>query len=403
MTPLVDSVPALATGGERVRVAHVVTHPIPYFIPLYRELSARPEIDLTVIYLSTWTAAPYFDRGFGRSIDWSTSLLDGYTWKETSPQHGPGRGVRLDVVREVLSGRYDAIWIHGYNHAHTWLTAALATVRKIPVLIREEAVLERERSLHRRVVKELPLRLMFRVTSGLFIGTRNRAFFERYGMPAARLHHAPYCVDNGELSAAALRLAGRRDELRASLGITDDAPAILFVGKLYAGKCPDVLLEAFAQVRDRQRCWLVFVGDGELRASLENAVRITGTPGVLFAGFRSGEELHEAYAACDIHVLPSRAETWGLVVNEAMNFGLPVIVSDNVGCGPDLVIEEQTGFRVPPGDVRGLADALGRLVTDQALRARLGAQAQALVATHSVERCADGIVAAVLATTRRTP
>src|SRR6185295_13222299 len=106
-------------------------------------------------------------------------------------------------------------------------------------------------------------------------------------------------------------------------------------------------------------------------------------------------ELPLAYAAADLLVLPSaRHETWGLVVNEAMNFALPIVVSDRVGCGADLVRSDWNGHVVARHDVAALATAIDGLVADSNRRRAFGARSLALVDAYSVEACADGIVAA---------
>ncbi len=167
---------------------------------------------------------------------------------------------------------------------------------------------------------------------------------------------------------------------------------MLYVAKLIPKKAPLVLLEAFARVRERHRCALLFVGEGELRPELEAAAG----PDVHLAGFLNQSELPEAYVAADVFCLPSVLhETWGLVVNEALNFGLPVVVSDKVGCAADLVRPGWNGFVVPAGaagPARGRPRAAGRRRgAPGASSARAGAE---LVREYSIEACADGIVAA---------
>jgi glycosyltransferase involved in cell wall biosynthesis len=190
--------------------------------------------------------------------------------------------------------------------------------------------------------------------------------------------------------------------LRAEWGLDPRAPVVLFVGKLIAKKRPVTLLHAFAQVRQRHEAQLLYVGDGALRRELEKFVQDQLIPDVHFAGFVNQSELPRAYALADLLVLPSAFhETWGLVVNEAMNFGLPVVLSQKVGCAPDLVAEGRNGFVFKVDDREGLADALQRLISDAQLRARFGAHSADLIQEYTIGRCADGIVeGAFLATSR---
>jgi glycosyltransferase involved in cell wall biosynthesis len=384
-----------------VRVAHLVSHPIQYFAPLYRELARRPEIALTVYFYSDATAREFVDAGFGRAVTWDMPLLEGYDHRmlpSASRTDISGRLLKrpnLDIVGEVVSGEYDVLWVHGYAHLTTWLAVAAARAFGMRVLIRDEQTLLHPRPAARAALKAVALRVLYAQSSALYIGDASRRYFAHYGMPAERMQPARYCVDNAYFQRRAAELAPRRAELRARFGIEGDAPVVLFAGKLIDKKQPLRLIEAFARARMRRPCALLFAGDGPMRGDCERLVTAFGLPDVHFAGFLNQSELPEAYAAADIFVLPSRLhETWGLVVNEAMNFGLPVVVSDKVGCAADLVRNGANGFVVEHDVTGALAQAIGMLIEDAPLRARFGAMSRKIIERYSIEACADGIVRA---------
>lgn len=384
-----------------IRVAHLVSHPIQYFAPLYRELAARPEIDLTVFFYSDATMREFVDEGFGRAVEWDVPLLGGYKHRfmpsaaRTPISGGFLRRPNWDIVREIASGTYDVLWVHGYAHLTTWLAVAAARVRGMRVIIRDEQTLLHSRAPHKRLLKAVALRALYSQSSALYIGEQNRGYFAHYGMPGDRMWPARYCVENDRLQRRAAELAPRRGDVRRRFGITDDAPVVLFAGKLIEKKQPLPLIEAFARARRDHDTWLLIAGDGPLRAEAEALVARLRVPNVVFAGFLNQSELPDAYAAADMFVLPSRLhETWGLVVNEAMNFGLPVIVSDKVGCAADLVHAGRNGIVVPHDDVAGLSAAISTLVADPALRARFGAESRRVIDAYSIETAADGIVRA---------
>ena len=117
---------------------------------------------------------------------------------------------------------------------------------------------------------------------------------------------------------------------------------------------------------------------------------------VSFTGFLNQTEITRAYAAADCLVLPSDfGETWGLVVNEAMACGLPAIVSDRVGCGPDLIDDGKTGALFPFGDIGALAGKLIDMASNPERLARMGRDAQGKVSHYSVEQAVAGTVAAI--------
>jgi glycosyltransferase involved in cell wall biosynthesis len=171
----------------------------------------------------------------------------------------------------------------------------------------------------------------------------------------------------------------------------------LFSGKLIAKKRPLHLLEAFAAVqRERTRpAALLYVGDGELRSELEQRARQFPDLCIRFAGFLNQTRIVRAYAAADVLALPSAwGETWGLAVNEAMNYGLVPIVTDRVGCAGDLVHDGRTGFVIPVDEGPALAGALRRLLDDDWLRREMGARARTRVADWSIDHCAAGLAQA---------
>jgi len=387
-------------SGDPIKVAHLVSHPVQYFAPLYRELAGRREIDLTVFFYSDTTARSFHDPGFAREIAWEDDLLEGYRSRVCRSARGPSVGSplrpHLDVVREVASGRFGVVWAHGYSHVVTWLALVAARATGARLLVREEQTLLKPRSVLRRALKHGALRILFSQVDGLYIGEENRRYFQHYGMPPERLFPARYCVDNTRFQTAADRLSAGRDELRAGFGIGDDAPVVLFCGKLTEDKQPLLLLDAFAKLVERRPAWLLLVGDGPLRDAVDRRCLALGLGRVLRTGFLNQSRLLEAYAAADVLVLPSQRETWGLAVNEALNFGLPVVASDRVGAGADLVRPQWNGTVFPHDDPDALVDALDELVASPALRSAYGQRGRAIVERYTIEACADGIVAACL-------
>jgi glycosyltransferase involved in cell wall biosynthesis len=390
------------SGARRLRVLAAAAGPVFYQVPLYRELAADPRVDLTVLFASSGGARPYDAAFGGRSVVWDVDLLGGYQSRfvKAADRNEVNAGFLamrdLDVIRPILQERWDALWVHGYSYLTLWLAIATATLRGIPVLIREEQTLLHGRPWPKRWLREAMLRGLFRNVRGLYIGTNNRRFFARYGVSQDRLHFVPYCVDNAALQQQAAHLEGRRAELRASFGIGPDAgPVVLFVGKLIPKKQPLLALEAFAKVRRDLPCALLVVGEGELEAVMRSRIARDAIPDVRFSGFLNRGEIARAFAAADLFVLPSgQHETWGLVVNEAMNFALPVVVSDKVGCAVDLVRDGDNGFVVVADQVGPLARAIGELVQREDLRRAMGRRSRERIERWHYGLAAEGVVEA---------
>ena len=179
----------------------------------------------------------------------------------------------------------------------------------------------------------------------------------------------PYAVDHDYFQKNVVSCSLRGEQFRASLHLRAGRPVVLFSGKLMDYKRPQDLLQAWILLFRKNMNplpYLLFVGDGVLRKKLESMVDAAGArESVRFIGFLNQSEISAYYDLCDVFVLPSDAEPWGLVVNEVMNFARPVIVSDKVGCGPDLVKNGVNGHIFPVYDVNMLARYIEILVKDK--------------------------------------
>ncbi len=389
--------------GRPCRLAALFSHPIQYFAPLFRRLAAQPGIDLTVFYCSRQSAAPRLDPGFGQVVQWDIPLLEGYryrflhNWYRSDLVGGFFSLVNPGIVGEILQGGWDVLWLHGYMHLTHWLALLAAKFAGVPVLSRGESNLLDPRPIRRLIIKNLLLRLwLSQVNGALYIGSHNRDFYRHYGMPEEKLFFTPYTVDNDFFKKEAARLHTRRSALRRKFGVKDERPLILFCGKLIPKKQPLLLLKAYASVRRNKACALLYAGDGVLRKDLEEKVSREEIKDVKITGFLNQSEISKVYFAADFLVLPSAwGETWGLVLNEGMNFGLPVVTSDRVGAAVDLVREGKNGFIVPNQDVDALAAALAQLVEDADLRFRFGQQSREIIEDWGLDETVAGIANAI--------
>jgi glycosyltransferase involved in cell wall biosynthesis len=236
-------------------------------------------------------------------------------------------------------------------------------------------------------------------------GLLSAEYFRLYG--AKRIVISPHFVDNDFFLSGAGDLAPDRDELRNKWRIPENAFCFLFCGKFQQKKHPLDILKALKQVLTLNcsdgdtagihpaQIYLLMVGDGGLRLECEQFARMNHLP-VTFAGFLNQREIIKGYVAGDCLLLASDSgETWGLVVNEAMACDLPAIVSDACGCLPDLIVEGETGYSFPCGDIEALADRMRRMVTDKEARIRMSEGARRHISKFSVERAADTLIEAI--------
>jgi glycosyltransferase involved in cell wall biosynthesis len=385
-----------------IKLAAFVAGPVYNQAPLYRRLATDPRIEFTAIFASSAGVRPY-DAGYGKPITWDVDTLDGYQSKflRRADRYAKSSGFFAlrdpDIVTELVHGGYDVLWMHGYNYLTHQLAAVTQFLRRRPLLVRENQTLLHSRPLWKQTIKEVSLRAMLWRAYGLYVGSQNRRWFQHFGVPDERLFFTPYCVDNERFQRDAVDLASKRCAIKRELGIHDDSgPVILTVCRLIPKKQPHHLLEAFRRVRAEQQCTLLIVGAGELEGEIRQCVKDQNIPDVILAGFLNQSQVSRGYASADLFVLASaRDETWGNVVNEAMNFGLPLVLSDKVGCAEDLVQPGKNGFIVPSDDVQSLADRLGVLVYDSNLRACFGARSREIIDAWNCDVAVRGIIEAV--------
>ncbi len=382
------------------RIAVVNSHPIQYFAPLYAYLNRDPSLEITALYCSDSSVRGTVDPGFGRPVAWDVDLLAGYDVKwlgERAKTRTPGGFWSLvcpEVWAAIRDGRFDAVWLHGYAYASYVLAFTAAKWHGIPVLVRTETHLGLTRNSLRRWIRDTVLSFAYRfVDAFLAIGTANREYYRSLGVPESKIFDVPYTVDNDRFIAAASISDVERAEIRCRFGLPMDAPIVIFASKFMPRKHPEDVVRAMRIVQENGvHASLLMVGTGEMEQTLRELCTSLGLKDFAFAGFVNQAELPRVLAASDVFVLPSENEPWGLIVNEAMCAGLPVVVGEQVGCVRDLVEDSVNGTSVAAGDVPDLANALERLLTDGELRTQMGSLSRTKIRQWGYTRCRDGLM-----------
>jgi len=355
---------------EPKNIIFINSHPIQYFAPLYKYLNEQG-LKTSCWYCSDETMKGHFDRQFGVNVKWDIPLLEGYDYRffknrslNPSLYNGFFGLFNPGMIRALFREPKSVVVVHGWAYATHILTIIFARLRGHKVCLRGESPLNQElmRSKVNRLFKTIFLRLFLFLfpNNFLFIGEQNKKFYQYFGVSSRELVFAPYAVDNQRFQKAA---GENKDKaaLRKQLGLPAGAIVYLYSAKLIDKKRPMDLLKAYAKLTTPNKC-LVMVGDGDLMDDAKKYVQKNDLPSVHLTGFINQTEIPKYYAAADVFVLCSGiGETWGLSVNEAMNFGLPVVVTDVPGCAYDLVKPGENGFVVPCGDIAALSEALNKV------------------------------------------
>jgi glycosyltransferase involved in cell wall biosynthesis len=350
-----------------VRVLYWFTQPTPYVVARFNAAVERPELDFHAVFSHV--------REPDRSWD-----VDESGWKFPASYLG-----RFKVpVKELRRLRPD-VFVLEYDRWNLALgaVAGLAAAQRVGFRVLPNFDAWSQRTWWR----ELGKNVLFKAVDGAKVpGPDGAALAARYGLPGERTTVVTQSIDVAHYGRGRDLPPDERRRRRESLGLS--GCVFLYVGRIWAGKGLDELFAAYRKVRaDRDDISLLIVGDGvdaERYADQEAA-----TPGVTFAGFIQPAELPEWYALCDVLVFPTHGDPNGLVVEEALAAGLPVIVSDAAG---DIKarVPDSVGRVFPVGDAEALAATMQALA-EPSIRDPMAHRAPAWVAWKNDERYAEDL------------
>jgi glycosyltransferase involved in cell wall biosynthesis len=364
----------------------------PYRIPVFNALAARDDLDLNVIFLSETDPHLRQWQVYKNEIQFSYQVLPSFRRRLGRYNFLVNRGVSAALNQS----RPDVVVCGGYNYLSSWQAQRWARKRAIWFLLWIESNAADQRR-GTRLVESLKRRFLARCQAFVVPGKASQAYLRQFGVLDTSIFSAPNAVDNEFFAERALHARILPEATRAKLRLPDRY--FLFVGRLIEAKGVFELVDAYGKLSPALRASIALVvgGDGPARPALERlaAQILPGT--IRFVGFVQKEELPPYYGLADALVFPTHSDPWGLVVNEAMACGCPVIASEVAGCVPDLVEDGITGKIVPPHDAPQLASNMEYLAVHEDVRSRMSTQATQRIAAYSPEACAEGIAKAVLA------
>lgn len=338
-----------------IKLAILVSHPVQYFAPVFRELAQQPNLKLKVFFGCNHGVIPTKDPNFGVVFKWDCDPTAGYDHEflsESSITSLQGlSGVRLAFKACASINEYqpDAVLIFAYSPVMITLSTFLLRLAGHKLMLRAETTDEAlPRSYIKDKLRQFLLSFYYRQFSHFFpIGTNSLNHYLRMGVEKARTSVAHYAIDTDFFQKQVDYWLPQRASLRAEAGIAEHDHVFIYCGKMFPAKNPLIIPDALAKLAltEKGKVWFLAVGDGELREEFERRMKLELGERAIFVGFKNQSELGKYYAMADTLILPSQSgETWGLVVNEALQFGLRVIVSDKVGCARDLVTNTQIGW-----------------------------------------------------------
>lgn len=379
-------------GLAGTKVVSLVTNLVPYHHARWEAFAAEcPGITLLQIVSGDRFGVLEFAPG-ARSYA-TKALFRGSSWDRL-----PAAEMRRVIRGELNAQAPDIVFLNGYAARFNWIALGWCLENGVPVVICSESnEFDEERKPWKEAVKRF---FVSRCAAGLAGGAPQADYLVKLGLPREVVHCGYDAVDNGHFARGAEHARREEAAARARLGL----PQRYFFAcaRFERKKNLPLLIHAYAAYRRRAgesghpACDLVIAGEGQERSLLEQAVEESGMKGsVHLIGPKGYADLPAYYGLALAFVHASTTEQWGLVVNEAMASGLPVLASRRCGCVRDLVHDGVNGMVFDPENREEIASAMYRLASDPAVRDAMAAESQKIIAEWSPERFAKGAAAAV--------
>lgn len=361
-----------------IRVSLLTEIMAPHRIPLFNALAADPAIDLTVVFAAVSDAS----RRWGTHEDEMRFHRVVLRERAVIRRGGSFVHVSTGLLSALRRSRPDVVIAGGWEQPSHLEAYALRRRLGYRFAWWVESTRRDHRSSGERLDRSK--RRLLAGSDGVIVpGVASADHVRSLGTPPGRTWVAPNAVDNERFARAASSREGHEGPVR-----------FLFVGRLEPSKGVPTLLDAWVGMPPHAE--LSLVGDGSLSPVLGQRILRQGGPLVHLVGHRDRDELSRLYAEADVFVFPSVSDPWGLVLNEAMASGLPVVTTPAPGSVDDLVRDGENGFVVPPRRPGPLGDAM-RALLDPGLRREMGARSAQRIVGYSSEAWARGMRDAALA------
>jgi glycosyltransferase involved in cell wall biosynthesis len=362
--------------NKKYKIAILSPVPFYYHIPLYRKLNDSDKIDFMVYYCSDETIKGTDIKKVyhvnDKKITKASDLLGNYKHEFLrnyslfpSLIRWPFGLMNFSIWKKIKKGGYDAVVLQAWTNMTWWIAFWACIFYKVPIFFMTDAnvLYETRKHFFKKIIKHYILRFVFNKSDGfLSAGKANREFYLYHGADPDKITKFHFLWGYEYFLEKAEELFPEREAIRQSLGINNNDFVILFVGRFSREKRIFDLLFAYQKIKSKNKK-MILVGDGPLREKIEKYIKDLDINGVTIIGFQTRSNISRFYVASDVLVLPSENETWGMVVNESLCFGLPVIASDMVGAAVDMIQDGENGFTFPAGDVNSLVERLDKIMS----------------------------------------
>jgi glycosyltransferase involved in cell wall biosynthesis len=373
-----------------VKIAIYGMHPIPYQAPIFKKAAQHPKLDVTVLYGDSLGVELNFIPGFNTELKWDVPLLDGYRhifFKNYSRKRITGFFSRVNpgIFWYIVRTDFRVLLIHGHFTFTAWLAFFAGKISGKKIIIRGEAIPKKDPISKKKALGRYFLSIYLSATDAVMYScSRNKSYWLSLKVPEEKMFFLSCAVDNAYLQKERQRLLPGREKMRISLGIGSNDFVVLFCARFTNRKRPLDLIDAVASLGLRNIV-ILFVGDGPERQNMELASQKKNIRAV-FTGFVNQSQLPRYYNVANCYAILSEYDASPKTLNEALNFGLPIICSNMVGTSDDLVIHEHNGFMVKVGDIHNIGECLKSLSKSRPLALKMGKFSEVLVRGWNFEQ-----------------
>lgn len=373
---------------NKLKVALIHNIMSPYRIPLFNELAKNSMIDIVV----------YFESKSEKNREWDVinsdlinyKILPGFTLEIGKDVY---YHINPTIVKELFYGDYDVIISSGYSTFTAQITFLISKLFKKPFILWSGTTVNEPTKYK---LFSLPMiKFIVKYTDAyIAYGTNAKEYLIQLGAQKDKVFASFNTVDTTFFGEQCVKCKSKKTSLKNKFGINHEN-IILYVGQLIERKGVNYLLKAHEKLSDKHDVGLVLVGNGNQKQELMKLCKDNAIDNVYFIDFVQKDALTQYYAIADVFVLPSTEEVWGLVINEAMACGLPVISTEKVGASIDLIEQGVNGYVVPASDSDRLYESLKMILSDSKLKYSMGKASEEIINDFTISHAAKGFVRAI--------
>jgi len=388
--------------NNKIRVCIIGYVPTPYRVPFYNLLVKKyNKYNFKVFFFTKLEPSRLWDLDKYR-FEFEYECLKGMAIKYRKKDGDLCiLYINFSLFKKLFAFRSDIIVSTGHNSLTSAFALFYAKIFRTPFVLWFEQTLlsEPKKKFLGRFVRGLAKKIFINFSDAYIVpGSLAKEYLVRNGARDDRIFISPYAIDLEYFTNQVKESALKKEEVKRCLKLNSENKCIVFAGQLIWRKGVFTLLDAYnlLSVEEKKKTYLLLLGSGMLEEQIKQYCRENNLENVLMPGYKQQDELIKYFDISDIFVLPSRYDTWGMVVNEAMACGLPVIVTKGVGASGDIVVNGVNGYIVNVDNPQELYLAIKKMLDDEELTAKMSKKSIEIISSWTLDRAVRGFDDAIM-------